>query len=469
MAFIRVDHPTLEGYAKTALTGTASAGATTLTVENISGFSSSDYILIDGYESSKSEIVQLSGAPSGTTLTLSAALNHSHSTSATVQYIQFNQIEIEYSTDLETNFTSGAYTTLSAAADASTWTTLDTLDINPVAPWTTYNDTSAASRSYRTRFVNESTAQYSPYSDAILPGGFEEFSVGAIIRKALGRTNQEVSPDENALINYEFLFDEISNCLREVHSERKRWSWNSEFNYILSEITAGKQQYILPNNIDYTYSNRSMFNVRVENGENLTYIDKRELDMEMQDVHSSQLAAELNTGSTTAVFDDTSNFEDDGSFIVITGSTKDTVEYTANNRTTNTLTLATATGVTVTHAVDTYVWQNADFSTSPGYYTIFENNLYLYPVPDTGLYQRTIEIDYYKKLTVVDSVNDYVLFPDPSLVLYYLCMAISIRQRNYEDIDRYRVLYQDRLAKLIRNEVTGQKRYFTLKLNTGGY
>jgi hypothetical protein len=473
MAFIRVEHPSLDGYAKTALTEAATASDTSLIVENIVGFSANEYLLLSGYGSSKSEIVRIdSAAPSGTTITLNSSnsTTHAHPVGATLQFIPFNQMEIEYSTDLETNFTSGAYTTLAAASDASTWTNLTTIDIDPTSDATTYNDVSLASRSYRTRFLNSSTAQYSPYSDPILPDGFEEYSAGAIIRKALGRTNQSVSQEDNALFNYEFLLDEITSCINEVHAERKRWSWNQEFEHTLSDVTAGKQSYVLPNNVDYDYSNRALFNVRVNDKANLLYIDKQTLDRKMRDVHTSQLAGALTSGSSTIVLDDTSDFGDSGTFVVITGTTKDTVTYSANDRSTNTLTLsAAATEVTTTHAIDTDVWENASFSNTVQYYTVYENNIHLWPLPDVNLASRTIEIDYYKRVIPVNSVNDYVLFPDPALVVHYLCMAISIRQRNYEDIDRYRALYQERLAKLVQNEVTGQRRRFILNLNTGGY
>lgn len=470
MAFIRIEHPDIAGLRKTALTEAATASDTTLVVENIGGFSANDFLLLEGYGNSKSEIAQIANsAPSGSTITLVASndTDYAHPIGTTVQYIPYDQMEIEYSTDFESNFTT--LRDIDAANDAATWTNLTTIDIDVLSEYTTHHDTSLADRSYRTRFLNSNTGQYSPYSDPILPDGYEEFAVATIIRKALGRTNQKVSLEDSGLFSYEFLIDEINNCLREVHSTRKRWSWNQEFDHTLSELTAGQNAYTLPVNIDVDVSNRSFFAARINDGRNLQYVDKKRFDWLMQDVHESQLAAQLTSASSTITFDDTSDFDDSGTFVVITGSTKDTVEYSANNRSTNTLTLSSAsTDVTTTHATDAYVWQGATFGT-PTRYTVFEDSIYLHPIPDTGDYQRTLEIDYYKRLTSLNSVNDYVLFPDPMLVVHYLCASISIRQRNYEDIDRHRGLYQERLASLLRNEVTGQRKYFTLNLNTGGY
>lgn len=464
MAVVRIDHLDMSGYAKTALTSAADAGDASVSVENGSQFSSNQYVLIDGFNSPKSEIVLLS-AVSGNTLTGTIAADHA--SSSTVQYIPYNQIVIEYSTDLSTNFETNLYTIAEAAA-VSTWTELTTIDIDVTSSETTYVDNTNDTRSYRTRFLNENDGVYSPYSDAILPTGFEEFAVGAIIRKALNRTNQRITGDDSSLFDYQFMVDEINNCLREVHNLKKRWSWNQEFEYTLTEMAAGQQSYLFPRVVDIQGTNKSLLNVRTGDRKNLQYIDKREFDMKMEDAHTSQLAAELNTGSTTATFDDTSNFADSGTFLVATSGTVDTVTYTANNKDTNVLTLAATTGVTVTHAVDTDVWQETTFG-EPAYFTVFEKKIHLYPIPSATYHQETIEMDFYKKLVEVDSVNDYLIFPDPMLVVHYLCMAISQRQRNYEDIDRFSAQYRERLQILRRNEVTGQRRFFTLDLNTGGY
>jgi len=467
-SILTIPHPDIRDLPRTSFGGDEAAAQTTLTVVNGLAFAANDLVVVNGFGNANSELGQISStAPTATVIVLSSGLNHSHVTGETIQKTYFNQVAIEYSTDFETAWDTGAYATISDASDAATWTALVTTDLEPDQNETVYQDTSTASRSYRTRYYNSQSALYSSYNDPILPDGFEIPSVGYIINQALNETGKKIDKEDGGQINEEFLLDQINRCIGLIDNKRKRWSWNQVMDAVVSEITSGQQDYLLPTNIDFDKTKRAAYNVRVNDDENLYYVDKRELDDLMEGSHNSELSAELTTTSTTATFDDTSDFDDDGSFTVTTGSTQDTVSYDSNNRTTNVLTLSSTTGVSTTHAVDADVWQSANFGT-PKYWTIFERKLYIWPLLDTDLYQRTIKMDYYKKQTRIDSFNDYMLFPHTNLVVEYLCLGIHRKLRNDGDADRYEARFKEQLDDLIRLEVTGQKRSWTLRLNHGG-
>jgi len=471
MGLIKFSNPDLKDLPRTALTANVLVGGTTLTVEQTQGFNASDWLLLENYGTAKSELAQVSAAaPTATAFTLLAGQlpDYSHGIGASIKQILFNQIAIEYSTNLETLWNSGAYATIDAATSASTWVALATININPTDEVTGYNDPINTNRSYRSRYYNSFTGVYSTYGDAILPSGYEEYSVGYIINNALGRTNKTISYDDAGQITSSFLITEINNCLRYVDSKRRQWSHNMDYSTVMSELTAGKQDYNLPTNIDVRNTNMSMFNVRVNGGENLTYIGKRTWDDYMKNIMHSTLIAQLTTVSTTAVFTDTSNFADSGEFTVITGTTQDTVSYTANNRTTNTLTLSATTGVTTTHAITTDVWQGASFGT-PTSYTIFEGKLYFDNVPDISLYQRTIEIDFYKKLILVNSENDYIQIRNPLLVFDWLCMAIFGRLGDNTNEGKHKNYFETQLKDMLSLEKDGQPKFLSLNYNVYRY
>jgi len=461
--------PDLYKLQTTALSADEASSQLVLSVENGLSFANNDLVVINGYGNSNSEIRQVSGAPTAGTITVSSVLSFNHTMGEPITKTFYDQLNIAYSEDLETNWETNNYSTLSAASAASTWVNLATIDLQISQEATAYQDISANRRAYKTRFYNSFTGLYSSYSDPILPDGFETQSVGDIINSALSEIKAVIGQESSSEINRNLLINLFNRAVSTVHRHRKRWSWNQVFDYRLSEITAGKNKYRLPFDMDVDYTKKSTYNCSINDNTSLVYLDKREYDTQTKDVHNTTLAAQLTTISATATLTDSSDFPDSGSFMVITGTTQDVVSYTANNRTTNVLTLAATTGVTITHSVNTDVWDNANFSDNPSYYTIWQKDLYIYPVPDTGLYQRNILIDYYKKLIKIDSFGDYILFPDPQIIIDFLCWKISMVRNEYDEADRYQTQFQEGLKQLEKNETIGQKNKFLFLINRGGY
>lgn len=471
MALIRIPHPDITELPRTQLTADTNASDGTLTVANANPFKANSYLILESLGSAKAEFIRVNGADqSGTTINLDGSNEpvFGHTKGTTVQAADYNQVAIEYSTDFETNWDTGNYSTLALAEAASTWTALITIDLQPSQEVTVYNDGTATRRSYRTRFFNSQATFYSNYSSPILPDGFEGQTVGSIIERALRRTNQKVNDSDTSLITWEFLLGAFLDGLYEVHYTRKRWSWNSNYDFTLSDITAGVNSYSLPVDIDITDTRKSIYNVRVNNGKDLHYIDKREYDRLMAGVHNTTLAGSLTSSSSTIVVADSSDLPDSGAFSVTTDTTRDSVSFSANNRSTNTLTLSSAaTDVTVTHASGQNIWVGENHSVSTQY-TVWEDSLILYPIPDTTIHLRTISMDYYKTLPKITDQEDYILVPDPMILMYYMCMVISDRLNETDESAKYESRYRERLAIAQRMEATGKKNVWKLKLTTGG-
>jgi len=465
MAILEIPHPDITDMPKTALTADEPAAEATLAVENGLAFDANDLVLIGGPNTSKSEIRRISStAPTASAMVLNSsyALQFAQTRGTTIQEIYYDQVNIVYSTDFETNWESGAYATIEDADDDSTWTSITTTAITPDLPNTLYKDENTG-RAYKTRFYNSQSAVYSGYSDPQLTEGMDRFAIGFIIDRALEETGQKIDDTDSGQFSTEFLLGQANRCISHVHDLRKRWNWNKEYDYDVSEITAGLNKYDLPFSMDVRTSKRSTYNVRVADGKNLTYIDKRELDRLMKKVHTSTTSAELTTASTTTTLTDTSNLDDSGSFLITTTDTTDTVGYSANDRATNTLTLNTSTGVTVTHASGTTVWQGTEL-TDPKYWTIYERSLYLWPIPNTDHYLKNLSADFYKKMDKLDSMNDYVLFPFPDMVVDYLCWKIYLKLREESLANRYQAQWEEAIDTLKMKEVVGEKNIFKLNL-----
>ena len=72
---IIISHPDISARAKTALTEAATISDMSLLVDNGLNFANNDFLLLNGYNNTVSEIVQINGTPTATTITLDAAVD----------------------------------------------------------------------------------------------------------------------------------------------------------------------------------------------------------------------------------------------------------------------------------------------------------------------------------------------------------------------------------------------------------
>ena len=468
MAFFNIPHPDTRGFPTTNLSSSKAAGVTALSVNNTAGLASTDYGLISTYGVSNAEIVRLNGGLTDTAFNLQAATVFAHAVDTQFTYLPYNQIALEYSSNLTTLIDSNVYTTIAEASAAATWSTLVTIDIEPSQIKTPYNDGDTTNRSYRYRFYNSTTAVYSTYSDPILPQGYEERTMGRLIEKVLMRMRKDVGQTMADQLTYDELFEEANNGIDDINDERKKWSHRRLYDQYFSDLTPGRNYVYLPRDIDVNYSRRSLISVKIKNGKPLDYITKEEFDEEMEDVIHTQSATTLTSASGTWTLDDTSDLPDTGSVVAIASGDQMSITFTANNRTTNVLTTPNcATEVTTTIPIDTDVWSNADFSSSPTEYTIIGRAIYFPDVPDETLYQRTCSGDYIQTHQRVNSESDVIKPALFTALFYYMLYALE-DSLDHNKSESYYAKYLVKLNTMKRNEVTGQRGRFTINVNTGG-
>ena len=140
--------PEIQSNEKSYLDADSAAGATTLTASGVN-FAANQYIAIGQPGAEKTEIVQISGTPTSTSIALVAATSFAHNRGDLIQFIPYNQIEPQRSTDSGANFSA-----------------LTAVNIRPDSLETYVQRTGDASTDvYRFRFYNSTSALYSGYSD----------------------------------------------------------------------------------------------------------------------------------------------------------------------------------------------------------------------------------------------------------------------------------------------------------------
>lgn len=151
----------------TLLTQNASSGATSITVEDNSGFSTGDLAIIGQLGSESSEIVKVTVGSYGTAMTLvanpitySGGLIFAHPSGTPIYRIDYDQVEFSR-----------------AVTVTGTKTVLATNTIQPDDLFTRYDDTVNTTGYAFFRFKNSISGAFSTYSDAISYGGYDDTSL----------------------------------------------------------------------------------------------------------------------------------------------------------------------------------------------------------------------------------------------------------------------------------------------------
>lgn len=433
---------------ETSLTTTVAAGVDTLTVKNITGFAIDQILLIGELGSDESEIVltHAGTAPTGTVIKLTAGVVRAHSILTRVRLIPYNQVIYYYS----------ATTTAPAAAS----TPLATNTISGNTDVDTHDDTTEITGYYFWRFKDSIKTEYSDPSDAIPYAGKASNSVGYAIDYALRRNNIE----RNDRITNEWLYEEVNSCLRYITGKRKKWAKLQSFDQILGQTARGLDYYTLPTDMYHRDNNRSVLDVRVGTDTSLAYRDKKEFDSKLSGTYQTDVRTEGAIGAITLEIDNSYDFADSGSVDVFISGTKYTLTYTGITRsaTAGVLTGIPASGtgsITATIAVDTRVWQD-EGEGIPEYYTIYDEKLWIYPLPDTDNDDMNVWLDYWTEISTCDSEGDILDIHRFDLVKDWLVWSIRAvlktdGKREIDDPDR--LLFNDKLKDFMKWETSSQK------------
>lgn len=385
-------------------TDTAS-GVTTLTVKNITGFTINQVLVLGVLGQQGTEIVKThaSTAPSGSTITLAAATIFPHSASTAIVASMYDQVEIS-----------------NAATISGSKSVLGTMGITVNSDTTNFNDTANSSGYYFARFKNSITSSFSAYSDAIPVGGYSQNTARAIIDSALGDINKKTSD----ILSDSFMFTNIDNCQIECLRELKRWSFMQKFEQNIGQLTTGSWSIALPADCDDQNSTKSIYNFKIGTGSNITWVDKEKWNDLIEGMAHTTLASNIIVGATSITLTDSSNFMDTGTIVI--GA--NTYSYSANNRSTNVLTIPTST---TTNTAGADVFQGASQG-NPQYWTTYGGNIYFYPTLGPTYNNRDAYLDYYSKLIQTTSDSQTIILPDPTVIQYYLQWKAMLKQSNGE-------------------------------------
>lgn len=438
----------LEDAYSSNLSATASAGDSTLSVYSISNFAINKILLFGefGQEGAEKIKTHTSTVPTGTTVTLAAALVKSHPKDTKVYILPFDQVEFSY-----------------AATTTGSKTVLSTSEVDVESPNTVYTDTTYTSGYYFVRFKNSITADYSDYTDPIPYSGFGANTVAYMINMAMTETHKEFSE----ILTFDMLLNEINACLRYVRGKLKTWSNVQVFDYVLDQMNRGEYSWTLPTDYYNKNSNLSMLQVKVGKDKRLDYRDKIEFDAYFEDIVVSQATAAL-IGAVSVVLDSTDDFPSSGTAHFYIDNTQYDITFTANNKTTNTL---TCSALAIALPADTNVWYNESEGT-PRYFSVWDGSLYIWPLCNSTTYGKNIFLDYYTDIVEVDSDADEITLAKFDMVKHWIKWQIrNITENNGKpDLqDGDLALFNMLLADAIRRESSGQKRKWNRQLNSIDY
>lgn len=392
------------------------SGVTALTVDSIKLFAINQVLCIGDIGDEDAEIIKTHGstAPTGNTVTLVSATTKPHARGTKITVVPFDRIELSHSATA-----TGAKATLTVTG----WpggAAAGLILVDPELTSTNYIDTQQTTGFYFWRFNNSITSVFSAYSDPITYDGYSSNQVGYIKKLAL----QQLGENIGDIITDSFLNEALWEGRREVDSKSKKWSFRTEFNKDLGNITTGMYRIATPTELANPSSPDNILGLRIgSDGRNLRYISKRDWDRWYDNVPHTTVATQPAVGDTSLVITNSRDFGSSGSVTIGTN----VITYTANAVTTGTLSGIPASGdgsITATHAVATDVWQNASFSW-PSFYTIFEDYLY-FNCPIESTYDgQNIWIDIYRSLPVYNSDYDTLDETDTDMYVSYLKFKIK--------------------------------------------
>ncbi len=440
--------PSLEGNNSSFLEADIAAGVSSLST-NGTFFSANQYIIIGQPGSEKSEIIQISGAPTATAITLIGVTSFPHNRGDLITFVEYNQIEPQRSTD------------------GISYSALTKIDINPQVTETYLQRTGDATTDYyKYRFYNTTSGLYSGYSDPVIASGYDDNSVYAIKQRALSQLGEKVTD----LITEDFLNDALNEARRIVDmgtavvdgvSQRVlRWSFRTKFNTDIGNIISGTWSVTTPTDLRDRNTYKNILGLRIGRSNwPCVYQDQRRFRQNYLNVGHTTLNGAITTIDTSIILTSSGDFDGSGAIVVAAqnvSGVKDTISYTGNTLATATLT--GVTGITTNAASGTDVWQQATFG-MPTAFTI-DNGVIYFDVPFDDTYAgENIYLDYYQTLTPVNSDSDLLDEPFYDLYVPYLKYKIKALKSNgalkpTDDGDY--LLFQQGLGELISQEVSGQ-------------
>jgi hypothetical protein len=427
------------------LSSNTAIGALAMPVDNANDFTAGAILLLLGSMGAEnSEILAATSHTSQSFVTSAAIMPHSRGDK--VSELKYDQVVISKATTI-----GGSYSVLQTV-------TLQTTQQNTVI----FDTVGLTTDYYKLQWKNSQTGLLSGYSSPMSVETFPLNSVANIIYpvlKAMG-----VSENDSKIT--------VPFCLSAVDDARKyteaklygiRHAWAQEFEFPI-KMLAGSNFVYLPDNIDYSETDRSVLACRFMIGNvltpfNLKYIDKRSWNQIAFSVMGGYNQATVAIGATDITLDSVGDFPNVASGVAYVATTDFTqtimqIAYTSVDLTTNQL--LGVTGVTRSIPAGTRIWSRPTIS-QPIYYTVYDGKLVFDRIIPDSMQGNNLYIDYYKILEVVEDL--YQVLPEHYREIYkwYLRYAVKYRKDialGSDDPDLKK--FEDLVQALFNNLYTGQ-------------
>lgn len=230
MIRLKISNPDLSGEEKTFLTADYSSG-TTLTVRNSDNFTTNWFTVVGEPGQERTEGASYVSSVTSAAIVINTALSFAHPNSTPVYESHYNQISVERKPS------GGSYAVISEGLVNIEWDNADLKTIVTVASGTT-TDT------YRWRFYNTNTGEYTAYSDELPGTGIARDQAGHIIE--LVRKNPITqNVDDETILTYMTDFQEL------VYDEVPKAWWFQKQGTALSTTASGYTYPITTNWSDF--------------------------------------------------------------------------------------------------------------------------------------------------------------------------------------------------------------------------
>lgn len=430
----------------TYLSSNIASGVLAVPVDNATDFTSvgSILLLLSSIGAENAEIVTSASHTTPSFVTLATLMPHNRGD--IVSELKYDQIVISKSSTL-----TGTYSVFST----QTFFTTQTKTI-------VYDVTGAKTDYYKVQWKNSLTGTLSDFSSPISVTSYPSNSAANLIfpvLKAMGVSENDPK------ITVDFCLSAIDDARK--YTEAKlygiRHAWQQEFEFPI-KILAGTNSVPLPDDIDYSETDRSVLAARFMIGNvltpfNLKYIDKRSWNQIAFSVMGGVNQSVAAIGATDITLDSAGDFPNTAAGVAYVATTEYTqtimqIAYTSVDKTTNQL--LGVTGITREIPIGTRVWSRPTIS-QPIYYTAYSDKLVFDRIIPDSMQGNNLYIDYYKKMTVVEDL--YQELPEHYREIYkwYLRYAIKYRKdialpSNDPDLKKFEEL----VLALFNNLYTGQ-------------
>lgn len=311
-----ITFPEIYNNEKTFFDADAASSAASAT-SNGTNFSIGQYLVLGQIGAEKTEIIKVHAATAPTSSLITFATNtvYAHNRGDLIQFIPYNQITVERSTDAGVNFTP-----------------LSAINIRPDSTETyLQRSTDASTDVYRFRFYNSADNVYSEYSDTLTASGFDDNTVYAIKNRAL----LDLGEKKNELITDEFLNESLNVARRELDRDKRvrRWSFRTAFNSDIGDCIPGRWSVSAPTDLRNRNTNENILSLRVgKNGRELLYQDKIRFNENYRNISHSTLNGSITTGSTSIILTSSGDFDESGTVDILDLHVESSIFLSQNQR-----------------------------------------------------------------------------------------------------------------------------------------